>query len=74
MTLKKRIGLSVLSVMLLAGSMELGATFSVPGVSGIVRQAHAIIGRPLTPLSIAGVARRTTRRTIRRCAMGIYYC
>ena len=27
-----------------------------------------IIGRPLTPLSVAGVARRTTRRTIRRVA------
>jgi hypothetical protein len=26
------------------------------------RAAHAIIGRPLTPLSFAGVARRTTRR------------
>ncbi len=25
-------------------------------------QAHAIIGRPFTPLSFAGVARRTTRR------------
>jgi len=24
--------------------------------------AHAIIGRPLTPMSYAGVARRTTRR------------
>jgi hypothetical protein len=28
-----------------------------------VRDAHAIIGRPLTPMSYAGVARRTTRRT-----------
>jgi hypothetical protein len=27
-----------------------------------VTQAHAIIGRPLTPLSYAGVARRTTAR------------
>ena len=27
-----------------------------------VTEAHAIIGRPLTPLSYAGVARRTTRR------------
>ncbi len=26
--------------------------------------AHAIIGRPLTPLSYAGVARRTTRRAV----------
>lgn len=30
-----------------------------------------IIGRPLTPLSYAGVARRTTRRTVRRCAVGV---
>ena len=28
------------------------------------RPAHAIIGRPLTPLSFAGVARRTTRRAV----------
>jgi hypothetical protein len=27
-----------------------------------VTQAHAIIGRPLTPMSYAGVARRTTAR------------
>jgi hypothetical protein len=30
----------------------------LPGV------AHAIIGRPLTPMSYAGVARRTTRRAV----------
>ena len=33
---------------------------------GLVREAEARIGRPLTPASVAGVARRTTRRTIRR--------
>ena len=32
----------------------------------IVREAEARIGRPLTPVSYAGVARRTRRRTIRR--------
>lgn len=39
--------------------------------SGILpkTEAEAIIGRPLTPLSVAGVARRTTRRTIRRTAV-----
>jgi len=31
-------------------------------------EAEAKVGRPLTPLSVAGVARRTTRRTIRRQA------
>jgi hypothetical protein len=30
--------------------------------------AEARIGRPLTPLSYAGVARRTARRTVRRTA------
>ena len=31
--------------------------------------AEARIGRPLTPVSVAGVARRTTRRTIRRTSV-----
>lgn len=33
------------------------------------KEAQARIGRPLTPVSVAGVARRTTRRTIRRTAV-----
>jgi hypothetical protein len=32
----------------------------------LVPPAQAVIGRPATPGSVAGVARRTTRRTIRR--------
>ncbi|MDM9625397.1 hypothetical protein QTL95_05795 [Rhizobium sp. S152] len=46
--------------------------------------AHAVIGRPLTPLSYAGVARRTTRRAVvgttttvavlpAGCVYGAYY-
>jgi hypothetical protein len=35
------------------------------------KEALAIIGRPLTPGSVAGVARRTTRRTIRRTSVYI---
>ena len=31
-----------------------------------VKEAQAVVGRPMTPGSVAGVARRTTRRTIRR--------
>ena len=30
----------------------------------LVKEAQAIVGRPLTPVSYAGVARRTTRRVI----------
>jgi len=35
-----------------------------PGGLVLVPQAHAIVGAPLTPVSVAGVARRTTRRTV----------
>jgi hypothetical protein len=42
----------------------------MPGTAGYVSEAQAIIGRPLTPVSVAGVA----RRTVRRCAVGVYYC
>jgi len=37
-------------------------------------EAEARIGRPLTPVSVAGVARRTTRRTIRRTAVYAARC
>jgi hypothetical protein len=30
----------------------------------MIKEAHAVVGRPLTPVSVAGVARRTTRRAI----------
>jgi len=36
------------------------ASLTIP--DSLVSQAQAVIGRPLTPLSYAGVARRTTRR------------
>lgn len=45
-----------------AGAFVAGGLFS--------SEAQARIGRPATPGSVAGVARRTTRRTIRR---GAYY-
>ena len=35
-----------------------------------VTSAHAIIGRPATPMSYAGVARRTTRRAYGAAAYG----
>jgi hypothetical protein len=31
---------------------------------GLAREAQAVVGMPATPLSYAGVARRTTRRTV----------
>ncbi len=40
-------------------------------VTTIAPDILAVVGRPLTPVSVAGVARRTARRTTRRQA--IYY-
>jgi hypothetical protein len=69
MTLK-RIGAGSLAIIICAICLELGERFEIPGVRSVVSTAEAIVGRPLTPMSYAGVARRTARR----CAAGVYYC
>ena len=43
---------------------------STPADSSFISSAEAVVGRPLTPVSVAGVARRTSRR----CAAGVYDC
>ena len=43
-----------------AGSVD----WSSEGISFSVGSAQARVGRPLTPVSVAGVARRTTRRAV----------
>ncbi|MCK1392576.1 hypothetical protein [Bradyrhizobium sp. 1] len=45
----------------LAGSFEWSST---DGLALSVNSAEARVGRPLTPVSVAGVARRTTRRAV----------
>ncbi len=70
MTLPKSFRIVVLVTVLGMMALELGALLEVPGVPGFVPTAEAIVGRPLTPVSVAGVARRTARR----CAVGVYNC
>ena len=59
----KRMGLLLLAAIIGAFCLELGERYSIPGVYGLVSSAEATVGRPLTPVSVAGVARRTARRT-----------
>jgi len=66
----KRISVGLLAIMICAICSEIGQRFEIPGVHSFVSTAEAIIGRPLTPMSYAGVARRTARR----CAVGVYSC
>jgi hypothetical protein len=47
----------------LVSAMVVEVAFN-PGI--FIQPTQAVIGRPMTPGSVAGVARRTTRRTIRR--------
>ena len=47
------------------GSVDLSRN---DGVSLSIESAQARVGRPATPMSVAGVARRTTRRTVVRGA------
>jgi len=58
---KSILGMMALGLVLAVGDYQPGS-----GVEGwsLVKEAHAIVGRPLTPVSYAGVARRTTRRAI----------
>jgi len=44
------------------GGNELRETTSTLGGHSFVSTAEAVVGRPVTPVSVAGVARRTARR------------
>ena len=70
MTTFRRISVLLLAAVISAFVLDLGERLAIPGMHGIFSSAQAIIGRPLTPMSYAGVARRTARR----CAVGMYYC
>ena len=64
----KRISVLYLAITIWAFCLGLGERFEIPGLHSFVSSAEAVVGRPLTPVSYAGVARRTSRR----CAAGAY--
>ena len=70
MTASKRLGITLLAGIIGLGALGLGERLSIPGVHSFISSAEARVGRPLTPVSVAGVA----RRTVRRCAAGVYNC
>ena len=62
MTVSKRVGMLAAFLISMASMAELGERMSIQGVSSFVTTAEAVVGRPLTPVSVAGVARRSARR------------
>ncbi|MCB1486202.1 MAG: hypothetical protein KDJ88_01965 [Bauldia sp.] len=64
----KRMAVVGLAAIVGVTGLEIGAELGIPGVPSVVGDAQARVGRPLTPVSYAGVARRTSRRVARRTA------
>ena len=70
MKMFKILGIVVIAGVIMTFGSEIGERLSIPGAQPMVPTVEARVGRPLTPVSVAGVARRTTRR----CAAGVYNC
>ncbi len=62
MSVSKKLGIAIFAGIVGLGGLYLGERLSVSGVHSFVSTAEARVGRPLTPVSVAGVARRTSRR------------
>jgi hypothetical protein len=70
MTIVKKLGILVVAAGMGLTGLDAGQGLSIPGIHSFVSTAEARVGRPLTPVSVAGAARRTSRR----CAAEVYYC
>jgi hypothetical protein len=66
----KRIRILVLVALFGILCLELSERFLPSGLNGFVSTVEAVVGRPLTPVSVSGVARRTARR----CSADVYDC
>lgn len=66
----KRIAVLTLAALTASAAVEVTDSLIVTGVPSLAQSAEAVVGRPLTPVSVAGAS----RRTVRRCAAGVYNC
>jgi hypothetical protein len=66
----RKVCILLFGVLVVAADAEFGERLAIPTIHSFVSPAEAVVGRPLTPVSVAGVARRTARR----CAAGVYNC
>ena len=62
MSISKRMGILVIAGTIVVCGSEIGERLSIPGMQSVIPSAEARVGRPLTPVSVAGVARRDRRR------------
>ena len=62
MKMLKIFGIVLIAGVIMTFGSEIGKQLSVPGTQRLVPTVEARVGRPLTPVSVAGVARRSARR------------
>jgi hypothetical protein len=70
MTLSRKLKTRLLVALIAVMGLGAADVFTGANSFSLISPAEARVGRPLTPVSVAGVARRTTRR----CAAGVYNC
>ena len=70
MSVSRRLAVFAVAAAIVIGAAEVGERLAIPGVHSLIPASEARVGRPLTPVSVAGVGRRTARR----CAAGVYNC
>ncbi|MCP4286170.1 MAG: hypothetical protein GY792_17260 [Gammaproteobacteria bacterium] len=70
MSISKRFGVFLIAGIVVVGGAEIGEWLSIPGTHSLIPTAEARVGRPATPVSVAGVG----RRSVRRCAVGVKNC
>ena len=70
MTLSRKLKAGLVVAVIAVMGLEAANEFTGTSSFSLITPAEARVGRPLTPVSVAGVARRTTRR----CAAGVYNC
>jgi hypothetical protein len=70
MTIARKLKLVLLAAVVVGLGSETANEVTGTTAFSLIAPAQARVGRPLTPVSVAGVARRTTRR----CAAGVYNC
>jgi hypothetical protein len=66
----RRFALKALVLVTALGALETGAGLIATGTPVVGAPAAAIVGRPLTPVSVAGVA----RRSVARCVATVVVC
>jgi len=70
MSISRKLKFALLAAAVVVVGAEAANEVTGTTAFSLITPAQAVVGRPLTPVSVAGVARRTTRR----CAAGVYNC